>query len=474
MASISSLGVGSNLDLQGLLEGIMEAERAPTEARLELQEAEANASFSAIGGLKATVSTFQDSLSNLKNISFFNQRSAVSGDESTFTATANSDAAIGNYSIEVLDLASANKLSSAADFGGPTEVLGSGTLTISVGGSSFNIDIVTGENDTVAQVRDAINEALDNTGVRASLLTVDDGLGGTVTKFILTANDTGADSQIEIAVSDDDGISNDATGLSRLHYLDGDVNSQMDEIDVAQDASITIDGFTVSNSSNSFDDAIDGVTIIAVAQTTDPEGLSVVEDKQNLKSEIETFVASYNELMIVFNQLTDYDPSTETRGLLSADAGISSIESSIRRVLTGMVSGAADDFNNMAFLGLSTNRNGTVALDDTKLSAALTSRPGDIGLLFASDDGVAVMLDDLTDSFLASDGAFQTQQDGLLEKLRRINDERIDLEFRLTKMEARYSAQFSNLDILVGQLNRTGDFLTQQLAGIAKIGQKGD
>lgn len=471
MASISSLGAGSNLDLSDLLDKIISAEREPAQARLDLRQTRAEATISALGELKSTLSAFQEAMQDLKNASFFSRKTAVSGDKTLFTATAEGNVDLGSYQIEVLNLAKANKLASG-NFTGPTETLGSGTLTISGGGSVFNVDVAAG--DSLADIRDAINEAGGNNNVRASLLTVDDGNGGTASKLVLTAAETGADGQIEVTVADDDGNNTDGSGLSRLYYVKGDAASQLTEVNEALDARITIDGFTVSSSTNEFENAIEGVTITALKEGDDPlnpltSSLTVSQDNTAVKTAIEKFVANYNAVATIFNALTNYDASSKTRGLLSGDASINAIESTLRRELTGVVSGAASDFNALAFLGISTNKDGSIALDDDKLSAAISNRAEDIGALFSGEGGVASRLDSALDTFLRAGGVFQTREESLRDQLSDIQDDRDTLALRLEKMEARYVAQFSSLDILVSQLNQTGDFLTQQLEATAQI-----
>jgi flagellar hook-associated protein 2 len=473
MASISSLGAGSNLDLESLVTKIIDAEKKPATDRLNLKETTLNSQVSAIGALKSSLSTFQTAFASLKNASTFNTKTAVSSDTTLFTATSTSDAEVGGYTIEVLNLAKANKVASG-NFGGPTATVGSGTLNIG-GSAPFSVNITAGVNDTLTGVRDAINNASGNTGVRASLLTVSDGVGGTNTKLVLTSTATGTNGQISVNVTDDDGNNTDSAGLSRLFYVKGDAASQLSEVDPAQDAKITIDGFESTSTTNQFVDAIPGVTITALkgtpADATTPLSgtLTLANDKAGIKKAVEGFVAAFNEYQTIFNKLTDVDSTNNTRGLLTGDSSANVLESRIRNIFSSPVGTAAADFSSLSFLGIATNKDGSLKLDSTKLATALDTRLGDIGKIFTGSEGVAGKLDALVSDALSSDGLVSTRQKTLTDQLKKVDDQRSALDVRLTTLEARYRKQFAALDSLVAQLNSTGTFLTQQLDASAKI-----
>jgi flagellar hook-associated protein 2 len=468
--AITSVGTGSGIDLEGLITKIVDAERTPVENRLNLKQTTIEARISAMGSIKSTLTEFQASLSKLKSGSLFSGRTAVSGDDKLFTATATSSAGLGSYAIEVIDMAKANKLATTANFAAADTVVGNGTLNITFGTNSFDVAITAGTNDTLVGIRDAINNATNNAGVRASILTVSDGMGGSTRKLVLTANNTGAANAISVAVTGDgDGLDNDAAGLSQL------VSANLTEIDPAQDARITIDGFDATSSTNQFSSAIEGVSLTILKENPDAladpyaASLTVGVNKAGAKDAIEGFVANYNALVTIFNTLTNYNPTDGTRGLLSGDASVNVMEKRLRAVLNGAVEGAADGMNSLAFLGIKTNRDGSISLDDTKLGAALSGRFEDLEALFSGDNGIATRLDKIVTELTGTGGVFSTREIAMREQLGKIDDQRDNLELRLGKIEARYRKQFSALDILVGQLNQTGNFLTQQLDAVSAM-----
>ncbi|MEH6910735.1 MAG: flagellar filament capping protein FliD [Oceanicoccus sp.] len=472
--AITSIGVGSGIDLEGLVTDLIAAEREPQEIRLNLKETLATASISALGNLKSTVSAFQTSLENLQNSDFYGGRTGTSGDSDLFTVTADSSASLGSYTIEVNKLASANKIATNGAFANPNAIIGEGAVTIGfVGGNTFEISVAATDNLTA--LRDAINDAPDNVGVTASLITAASG-----TELVITANDTGVANQLDISVVDIDGQNQDANGLSRLFYNGSDPDNslnglnQTQQINAAQDAQIFVDGFAATSSSNEFTGVLEGLTITALADDggeliLPSASLVVSTDKASIKSDINTFVGSYNELITVLNSLTDYDQATGTRGLLGADATISTLENQIRRIVTDTVDSADGSLDNLALLGITTNRNGSVALNEATLDDAISNNFDNIGALMGGDDGVASRLDELLESFLKFDGLFATKENTLNTQLNEIADQRSTLELRLTAIEERFRSQFAALDILVSRLNSTGNFLTQQLDAAAKI-----
>jgi len=470
MASITSIGVGSGLDLENLVTQLIDAERAPTESRLDLRQAEAQASISAFGSLKGALSGFQTSLADLKDLTGFQGRATSVSDETLFSATATSQAAVSSYSINVLNLAQNHKLVSG-DFASPSDIIGTGSLTLEVNGNAFSVDVGTG---SLTEVRDAINDAVDNTGVTASILTVDDGVGGTVSKLVFTASESGEDNEIKITVADDDLGNDDNTGLSQLFFEQGNVNSQLNEIDVAQNARITVDGFTVSSNTNIFSGAIEGVSITALKASEDPvnnppDSLSVSLDKTAVSAEVTKFVAGYNSLKAIFNQLTGFDVGTGTAGLLNGDSTVRTLEGQLRRILSNPVSGVSGTLDTLTELGITTDDSGQLTIDQSTLDSAIDNNFDAIGELFTGSEGIATRLDKLASDYLSSSGQIKVREDGLDAELDEIAEKRDDLAFRLSNLETRVRQQFAGLDILISQLNSTGSFLTEQLKNTSAI-----
>jgi flagellar hook-associated protein 2 len=470
MASITAPGVGSGLDVSSLISELVAAEGGPTSARLARREAEAQAEISALGSLKAALSQFRDAAAGLADLAAFEGRSASSSNEELFTASATSSAVAGAYSIEVTDLAKSHRLASQG-YADADATVGSGVLTIAVGANSFQVVVDAG--DTLGDVRDAINAAADNTGVAATTVNVDDGSGGTETRLLMSSAGTGSDNALTITVSDDDGTPTNLSGLSAFIYDPAPAGSgveNLDQLQGADDAVIKIDTQTVTRSSNTIDDAIDGVTINLVdAAVGEPATLTVLLDTGSVKDRISGFVASFNSLNSTVAALSSFDAETLAAGTLLGDPTLRGVMSGIRRDLGARVDGLTGSLDSLAAIGVRTGAEGDLSVDAAALSKALETNFEDVGLLFAAANGVAVRLESAVEPYVQSNGTIDSRTEGLTSRVARIDEQREALDRRLTSMQSRLLAQFTAMDLLVGRLNSTGDFLSQQLDAIQSL-----
>ena len=307
MASITSTGIGSGLDIAGLVKQLVAAEGQPTDLRLSRKEASAQAKLSAFGSLKSALADFRDTLETMKDLTSFLKRKAASSDDSVFTVSVDETALPADYSIEVVQLAQAQKLTSGA-FTDADTVVGTGTLTIVVGAESFNIE-ATDENNTLAGIRDAINAALDNSAVAATIVNADAG-----SHIILSGLNSGVSNSITVTQSGGDG------GLSALEYDPGNGLNALTETLAAQDSIVRIDGFEIAADSNSIANAVDGVTIELLAEAPGvTEALVVENDEAAVRETLDKFVETYNTLIDTLDQLTKFDVETESAAPLVGD-----------------------------------------------------------------------------------------------------------------------------------------------------------
>jgi flagellar hook-associated protein 2 len=447
MPAITSAGLGSGLDIEGLVSKLVAAEGQPASVRLATKEAKLQADLSALGSLKSALSTFQTSVQGLKDISAFQARTATSSNTDLFTVAANSSAVPGSFSIKVEQLAQPAKMRSG-DFTSDTAVPGAGTLAISLGASSFNITVAS--DTTLAGVRDAINQASDNPGVKATIIKVDSG-----SQLVLTSDKVGAANTVSIAATDTDAL--DGNDLTRF------ATASLTSIQTASDAIIYVDGQKVTKDSNSFSDVISGVTItLKKADLSKTETLSIALDKDSAKSKVNDFVKAYNALASAMSGLSTYNAETKQASRLFGDSTLRGVQNQIRQVLANPVSGAPG-VSTLAEIGIKTNKGGVLELDATKLDSVINSNFESVSQLFASTDGLAKRFDNVLKNYLSSDGALSSRVDGVNKQIRGITDQRDKLNTRLTALEARYRKQFTAMDALVGQLQATGSYLTQQL-----------
>lgn len=454
MASIVSTGIGSGLDIAGIVQSLVAAEGQPVESRIGQQEARAQAKLSAFGSLKSALADLRDKLETMKTPEKFLVRKAISGNENIFTATADANALPANYSLEVVQLAQAQKLTSGAFADSDTDV-GTGTLTVTIGTATMDLEI-SAENSTLAGIRDAINSAADNPGVSATIVNADSG-----SYLILTGNSLGAANTMTVTQAGGDG------GLAALEYDPGSGLTALTESAAAQDSLIRIDGLDVMSDSNTISGAVQGVTISILEDSGGAsELLSVENDETASRALVADFVESYNALISTLNSLTDYDAEADLAAPLLGDATVRSIRDQIRRELGTAVQNIEADFSTLREVGIEAQLDGTLTINDDELSAVLADDFVNFGRLFSATDGFGVRLFDLADGFLDGDGIIETRTQGLETQIEGLTDERDSLNERLALLETRLLRQFNALDSLLAQLSSTSNFLAQQLENL--------
>ena len=447
--SITSLGIGSGIDIESIVNQLVAVERRPIQL-LQTRQTEIDIQISALGAVRDTVSNFQAGISDLNLSSGFRAFSVTSSDDAVVTASVGEGSVPISSDVEVLTLAQKSKLASSAFVNGDS-VVGNGELNISVGVDSFSINI-NDNNNTLIGIRDAINDNADNAGVSASIIKADDG-----SHLILTSEESGTLSAINVTVTGDgDGNDTDAAGLSNLVFVAGGTQN-LQEIDIAQDATLRVDGFDVTRSSNEISDVIEGVTLSLKDVGT--AALSVSEDRSIGRSGIEAAVTAYNDLIISLN--------TQRESTLQGDSLLLAIETRVRQVFTNRVNVEGSNYQYLFEVGLTFDRDGVLSLDAEKYDAAIEEDFNGVVQLFTNpDSGFAQAIDSILSSYVQTGGLIQARTDGLNDSRSQIDGNIERIEDRVALTERRLRRQYGALDGLVGQLNATSNFLTQQLANL--------
>jgi flagellar hook-associated protein 2 len=449
MPTLTSSGLGSGLDIKSIVEQLVAAERAPQANRLTKRESTANEELSALGKFKSALAGFKDSLAKLTDAATFQGRTVKVEDDKVFTAAADSTSLPGTYSVEVLNLASAQRLRSIG-FSDATTAVGTGNLAITVNGQTANILIGSTAN-SLNDIRNAINEAADNPGVRATIVKASDGA-----HLIISATETGAANEVTVAVSGGDG------GLASFAYAAGAPSNPMLELQAAADANVVIDGFPVSSSSNAISDAIDGLTLNLIsAKPGTLVGVSVEYNPDGAKTSVQGFVTSYNKLIDTVTELTRYNVDTRDAAPLLGDATVRGIRDQLRREISQTL--GTGTFTSLAAIGVTTQTTGKLGVDATKLAGAIDTDFDAVGAVFAGTNGLATRLDTITGASLSSASTISTREAALKTALKTITTQRETLDERLEKVRSRLLDQFNAMDRLLSQLKNTSAFLSQQL-----------
>ena len=444
--AISSPGIGSNIDVNSLVNQLLTLERRPLDA-LNKRKSFFNAELSAYGKISSNLSAFQSAISALKTTDSFKLFSTTAADTTLLTASADSTASAGQHSLTITTLAQAQKLDSAAFADTTITTLGLGSLTFSNGVSSFAVTI-DATNNTLSGIVNAVNSGSSNFGVSASI--VNDGTGN---RLLFSPNSTGTANALTVAVVDTGDLNNlDNFGLSRLSYVTGGFN--LTQRQTAANASFSVNGLAITKASNTVTDVIQGVTLnLKKAGTTT---LDVAVDTQGISDKVTTVVTAYNKLA---NDLKDL---RKKGGTLEADNTLLTIQSQLVGVLNVPATISGNAYSYLAEVGLALRSDGTLSLDATKFKSALSSSFNSVVNLFTNTtQGYAQRLYTETISLLQIDGVVDAKNKGINSSLSSLDLRVNQMEARLVSTERRLRRQFSSLDALLGRLSASSGVLSR-------------
>lgn len=449
MPTLSSAGIGSGLDVSGIIDGLMAVERRPLQL-LQVKREQFTAQISAYGELISSVSAFQASVDKLSSLSALDiiKGSSSKPDVVKVIATDNPD--LGSFGIEVTRLADNHKMASKEIL--DTDTFGGGGATdalhVQMGSDPANqltVDLSTAM--TLAEIRTAINEDADNPGVTATIINGDNNKQ----KLILKSNDSGADNALTLSKSGKVKLSD--FDFQTLNDIGGDTSRL--------DAEFTVDGYTLTSSTNTVSNVINGVTFELLAKDAgNQHTLSIARDTAQVENLVRSFATAYNDFRVAID--------AQRSGSLSRDNILLSIENQVRSVLNRPSS--FGPLSTLSEVGLSIQKDGSMSVDGETLTAALDSDIDAVAQLFADDsDGYASRLSTLADGWIGAGGLLSSRTDGLNQRINDLTDQQISIERNLQIVETRYRAQFAALDTLVSQFQSTSTFLTSQLAQLPDL-----
>jgi flagellar hook-associated protein 2 len=471
MATISSPGVGSGLDVNSIVTQLVAIERQPID-KLQTQATSLQTKLSAFGKLQSDLSALGDAASALASPATWNQTTGTSSDSGSVTVTTDANNLPGSYSVQVTKLAQAQSNISKT-YTAATDLVGEGTIHIQLGtwaaDNTFTakpgaaaIDISVGPPaKSLAEVRDMVNAA--NAGITAAVLSDASG-----SRLVFRSSTTGAVNGFKISVTDADSNNVDTSGLSALAFDPSVGVVTMSQAIAAANASALINGAPVSSATNTLTNVVDGMTLQLQRETTAPVQVTTAADSDAIRKKIEAFVSAYNDLNNELVAQTKYDAASKTAGTLQGDSTAVSLRGSLRSTLRG-TSGASTVFTRLADIGFDVQQDGTIKLDSTKLDNALAN-PGELKKLFSNSDplvaannGFATLFRKQADQALGIDGTITSRTDGLRSSISRNEQRQAELEDRVSQTEARLRKQYTALDTQMSQLQSLSTYVTQQL-----------
>ncbi|MCG8029320.1 MAG: flagellar filament capping protein FliD [Candidatus Thiodiazotropha taylori] len=447
--TIGFSGISTGSDWNSIINQLLQIESRPL-STLQSREQEIDEKISDFGLIKSAIDTFNSTVEELTSSSGFAAFTAASTDEAVLTVSADSSAVASSYDVVVTQLANRDKIASSAYTDATTSV-GTGTLSITVDGNTMDL-VLDGSNNTLTDIRDAINSATTNPGVTATILNEASG-----SRLILTSEESGLANAITINVTDGDDASNtDANGLSRLFHIGVGGDGLAEQIDTAQDAILTIDGFSITGASNTVTSAISGVTLSLTGAGSST--INIARDNTEIEDRISGFVDAYNTLI---EQIDDLE------------AGSLYNDSSLRRIKQGFVdviNQTVDIAGDTAYLfeiGITRDRDGVLSVDSSELSTALADDFNRVTqILSEATTGYATRFFNYTESLLEVGGLLDSKDDTLNSQKDSIQTQIERQELHLQTYEATLIRQFASLDQTMAVLTSTSEYLTSQLASL--------
>ncbi|MEL7938736.1 flagellar filament capping protein FliD [Pseudomonas delhiensis] len=412
-----------------------------SQTRLNRNKTSYNSELSAVTQLKSALSSFASAVTGLRSSS--SSASNMLVNSATFsadgyaTASVGSTAVSGSYQFFVKQLASKDQVALQGLSDGD---LGSGELTIGQGSDSFKVDM--SGITSLGALASAINGAADNTGVKATLVRSD----GTV-NLVLTSDESGEDQAISLSSSN--------------AAVQGSIDSRK-QLSSAQDAIVYLGGqggIELRNASNTFDKAIDGVSL-TFTKVSDPAeaplSLDIGRDKDATTKKLQGFLDAYNTLMGTIGTLTASGSGTASRGALAGDSAVQAIRSAVNGLIRTSFGGA-----NLIGYGVSADSSGKLTLDSSKLEKALAQNADGFEQLFSGKGNLIDSLDSALKAYTSStSGLLTSRVNSLNDKLADIDDQFDALQTRYNNAYSRYLKQYTNLMQVMNSMDQTSSMFT--------------
>lgn len=460
MTSITSAGVGSGLDLESIIEVTIQAEKEVKSRQLNTREINYTTELSGVGTFKSELDKFNTALATLGDEDTYNARTVsfsngIDEAEQAFNVKIDSSIQSGEFSIEVLQLASGSKLQSST-LNSINDTVGAGNLTFNAGGSEFSVEIVA--TDTLEDIRNKVNKASENFGVSANIVNSD---AGAVLTYSSTISGDGNTLSI---TADDDSLANIATispgGTGGVSTLQGAVSAET-----------LINGQAVSSLTNTLEDKVLGTTITLKKLTTDPQTFNVEVNSEVAVAAVDEFITAYNSLKEQLDTL-----SNPSGGMLASDSNIRSVEQQLQRMFTNDLGGSTQ-IQSLMDLGITFNRDGVMEKSSTKIGTLPSGQEKFDDILknnytafqnfFSDDEGLVGKVDELINLYTSSSGTLIKREESLNNSLENVKEGRVALNERMVNLEASLRRKYASLDSLIAQYQTSSSYISSILTSVS-------
>ncbi len=454
---VNTLGAGSGIDVKALAQGLVDAEKIPRKERIDAKIAKTEAKITGFSAIKYALSELKNAFAKLNDASEFAAIKPSNTQASAFGVTASSSAQSGSYGIEVLQTAQAQRTASTS-FADRTTPLNGGsafTLNLTLGGVSQDPIAVT--NATPAGMVSAINGA--DLGVTAQLINTGSGFN------VVLTGETGATQSF--TMGSDDGSGNAVADVGFTNHLQ-----------TAADANFKVNGLTVTRSTNSISDVIDGVTLDLYTNTTGAARLDLNRETTGIKDNLKGLVTAYNDFEETLKILGDSGSEVEEfGGALAGESLLQTVRTQVRDFIINNSSSPGTNIKAARDVGISFDRNGKLTLDETKLDKALQNHFGEVSTMFTAgannqsiysvaSGGLAGDAVKRIEKMLLSTGLIDTQSKSATNQITKYKAELTLLEDRMEKLMTRYMNQFSVMESIVGSSTSMRESLKGSFEGM--------
>jgi len=450
MATISSPGLASGIDIKGIVSQLVALDRAPLQP-LQRTASSLKSELSIYGSLKSMVSTLGDAAAKLSTSSGWSGVKASSSNATAVGAAAAAGASATSLSIEVKQLARAQSAASGVI---PTgSGVGGGTLSIQVGSGAPVDLVIEAGSDTLTDVARQINEA--KAGVSATVLRDASG-----ERLLMRSTETGTTNSFTVGVS---GAS--PGGLDRLAFGPS-VTGGATQTQAAQDAMATINNVTITSSSNTLSDTVEGITLTLSQVTTAAVEIEVKADQDAMRKNVQSFVDEYNALNNLLTESTKYNAESKTAGSLQGDSTARGLQNALRAMMRSVT--ASSPFSRLLDVGIEAQQGGKLEIKADKLDAALGNMDGLRSLFITTStdptaQGFGLKIKAFADGLLSATGSLSAKTESLQGAIKRNTTEQEKVIDRASRAETRYLAQYNAMDAAVGRLSGLNAFVTQQI-----------
>ena len=444
LGTISGLGVGSKLDLQGTLDKLRQVDDAAVTA-LQGKETKAKAQLVAFDSVNAKFLAVKTNALSLSLASNFLTKKISGTDDSVASATVALGIPDATHDLEVVRLGTKSSFQSAGVATAATAVTTSDTtFAYKLGASGQTVNVTVSANTTLTQLADLINKAPDNPGVTASV--VDSGTGTTSFSLVLTANKTGENNRISIVTS----------------LTDLPLTERQGAGGISLNASLKVDGVAYERQSNSgITDVLQGVTLHL--KETGSTALQITSDPSSIADSVKGLVTAFQDAIQEVTTKTAYDNQTGTFGPLAQSSALQGVSGELGQLLGSRIkTGGA--ITSLYDLGLEFRRDGSITLNEDTLTKALADHPDDVKTLFAGKTGVTglgtLLTDKLSNLTQPSSGTIATEKQATQAQIDRLNTNITATKARLDKRYDTLARQFAKLDQYAAKLQQQGDYLS--------------